>query len=101
MPLADNTAMFLGGSMMSFALPYGAFIVITGSLFFLFRSKHTGPKLRYLTTAAVTSIVTREPGPVPAPPVAAAEAETPEPEATEEAEATGEPDATAGSESEK
>lgn len=69
-PLADGPAMFFGGTIMSFALPYGAFIVITAALFFLFRARHSGPKLKYLTTDTVTSVLTREPGPVPAPPVA-------------------------------
>lgn len=70
MPLADDTAMFFGGSIMSFALPYGAFIVITAVLYFQFRARHSGPRLKYLTTDTVTSVLTREPGPVPAPPVA-------------------------------
>jgi hypothetical protein len=70
MPLADGPAMYFGGSIMTFALPYGAFIVAACALFFLFRTRHSGPKLKYTTTdAAFTSIGTREPGPVPAPPV--------------------------------
>jgi hypothetical protein len=60
-------AMFLGSSIMSFALPYGAFIVIAAGLFVAFRAKHSGPRLRYLSSAPVTSVITREPGPVPAP----------------------------------
>ena len=76
MPLADNTAMFFGGSIMTFALPYGAFIVITVALYLLFRARHSGPKLKYLATTSVTSVITREPGPVPAPPVTAAVPET-------------------------
>jgi hypothetical protein len=70
MPLADDTAMFFGSSIMTFALPYGAFIVAAVALYFLFRAKHTGPKLKYLaTTSSIASVTTREPGPVPAPPV--------------------------------
>jgi hypothetical protein len=65
--------MFFSTSIMTFALPYGAFIAAAAALYFLFRSKHTGPKLKYLaTTATITSVTTREPGPVPAPPVTAA-----------------------------
>jgi hypothetical protein len=59
--------MYLGGSMMTFALPYGAFIVIATALFFLYRRPHRGPRLKYLTSGAVSSVLTREPGPVPAP----------------------------------
>ena len=76
MPLADDTAMFFGSSIMTFALPYGAFIVAAAALYYLFRAKHTSPKLKYLaTSASVTSVTTREPGPVPAPPVTASAAE--------------------------
>jgi len=31
--VADGPAMYLGGSIMTFALPYGAFIVIATTLF--------------------------------------------------------------------
>jgi hypothetical protein len=98
--------MTFGGSIMSFALPLGAFIVISIVLYYLFRARHTGPKLKYLATASITSIATREPGPVPAPPVSAAAPETaaPEtaaPEAAAEPGTTAEPDTTAESESEK
>ena len=70
--LADGPAMYFGGTIMTFALPLGAFIVIAIALFYLFRSAHSGPKLRYLATASFTSVGTREPAPAPAPPVAAA-----------------------------
>ena len=80
--LADGPAMYLGGSIMTFALPYGAFIVIATVLFFLYRRPHYGPKLKYLTSGPVTSVLTREPGPVPAP--AAKPAEAPEPAAPAE-----------------
>jgi hypothetical protein len=69
--LADGPAMYFGGTIMTFALPMGAFIVITVALFYLFRSEHAGPRLKYLTTAPFTSVGTREPGPVPASPVIA------------------------------
>jgi hypothetical protein len=67
--LADGPAMYFGGTIMTFALPMGAFIVATIALFYLFRAQHSGPKLRYLAGAAFSSFGTREPGPVPAPPV--------------------------------
>jgi hypothetical protein len=75
--LADGTAMYFGGTIESFALPLAAVIVMVIVLFFLFRSNHPGLKLKYLTTASVNSIATREPGPAPAPPVAAVEVATP------------------------
>jgi hypothetical protein len=73
--------MYFGGTIMTFALPLGAFIVIAVALFYLFRAPHSGPKLRYLATDSFTSIGTREPGPVPAPPVAAAPSATAPPAA--------------------
>jgi hypothetical protein len=80
--------MYLGGSIMSFALPYGAFIVGALALFFLFRARHSGPRLKYLHTSDVTSVTTREPGPAPAPSVAADEAKVDsEPQAEAKAEA--------------
>jgi hypothetical protein len=74
--LADGPAMYFGGTIMTFALPMGAFIVATIALFYLFRANHTGPKLKYLTTAPFASFGTREPGPVPAPPAANVTTET-------------------------
>jgi hypothetical protein len=61
--------MYFGGTIMTFALPYGAFIVCTVTLFYLFKAKHSSPKLRYLASAFTTSVTTKEPGPAPAPPV--------------------------------
>jgi len=72
--LADGPAMYFGGTIMTFALPLGAFIVISIVLYYLFRSAHSGPKLKYLTTAPFASVGTREPGAAPAPGVAAAAA---------------------------
>ena len=83
MPLADGPAMYFGGTIMTFALPLGAFIVIAIALFYLFRSEHSGPKLKYLATESFVSVGTREPAPAPAPPVTAAV-----PEATADAEPT-------------
>jgi hypothetical protein len=82
MPLADGPAMYFGGTIMTFALPMGAFIVATVALFYLFRWQHAGPKLKYPTTANFSSFGTREPGPAPSPSVApveelAADPETP------------------------
>jgi hypothetical protein len=78
--LADGPAMYFGGTIMTFALPLGAFIVIAISLFFLFTAQHSGPKLKYRATAPFTSVGTREPGRVPAPPVAAVEVLAADPE---------------------
>ena len=64
--LADGPAMYFGGTIMTFALPMGAFIVITVALYYLFRAEHAGPRLKYLTTAPSASVGTREPGAVPA-----------------------------------
>jgi hypothetical protein len=78
--------MFFGGSIMSFALPMAAFIVIAGLLFYLYRRPHHNPRLKYMAPEVVTSVGTWEPGPIPAPapaPKAAADAapETVAPEA--------------------
>jgi hypothetical protein len=83
--------MYFGGSIETFALPFGAFIVIATALFFLFRGKHRVPRLKYMAPEEVASIETFEPGPVPAPsPRAAAAAATMAPEdAKAEAEAEG------------
>ena len=51
-PLADGPAMYFGGTIMTFALPLGAFIVISIVLFYLFRSAHSGPRLKYPTTGS-------------------------------------------------
>jgi hypothetical protein len=86
--------MYLGGSIMTFALPYAAFIVIATALFFVFRAKHHNPRLKYMSPEVVTSVGTREPGPVPAPVAKAAGPATVTPEAvpaeTEVAEAKAE-----------
>jgi hypothetical protein len=71
-PLADGPAMYFGGTIMTFALPLGAFIVISTALFYLFRSAHNGPRLKYPTTAPFASVGTREPGQAHAPAVVAA-----------------------------
>ena len=85
--------MYLGGSIMTFALPMAAFIVIAGLLFYAYRRPHHNPRLKYLAPETVTSVGTREPGPVPAPApkvAAAAAPATAVPEtAVPEAEAEG------------
>ena len=80
--LADGPAMYFGGTIMTFALPMGAFIVAAIVLFYLFRAQHSGPRLRYLAGAAFSSFGTREPGPVPAPPVASVTTEATAPQET-------------------
>ncbi|HEX4089477.1 MAG TPA: hypothetical protein VHZ33_12220 [Trebonia sp.] len=79
-PLADGPAMFFGSTIMTFALPYGAFIAATIALYYLFRARHAGPRLRWSggSAAEVTSVTTREPGPAPAPEVSIANAIAPE-----------------------
>jgi len=61
--------MYFGSTIMTFALPFGAFIVATIALYYLFRARHSGPRLRWSAGSAgqVASVTTREPGPVPAP----------------------------------
>ena len=88
--------MYFGGSVMTFALPYGAFIVIAVVLFYLYRRPHSGPRLKYLASGPVASLLTREPGPVPAPAATTPETAVPETVAPEtaEAEARAEDDAT-------
>jgi hypothetical protein len=58
--------MYFGGTIMTFALPMGALIVVTVAMYYLFRTEHAGPKLKYLQGAPFASFGTREPGPVPA-----------------------------------
>jgi hypothetical protein len=81
LPLADGPAMYFGGTIMTFALPLGAFIAAALALFFLLRARHSGPRLKYLTSAHIASVATREPGPAPAP--------APEARATEATELDG------------
>ena len=69
LPLADGPAQYFGSTIMTFALPYGAFIAAAIALFYLFRATHSGPRLRWSSDSAahVASVTTREPGPAPAP----------------------------------
>lgn len=68
-PLADGPAMFFGSTIMTFALPYGALIAAAVALFYLFRVRHSGPRLRWSSgsPATVASVTTWEPGPAAAP----------------------------------
>jgi hypothetical protein len=68
--------MFFGSTIMTFALPYGAFIAAAIALFYLFRARHSGPRLMWSAdrAAEVASVTTREPGPAPAPQVIATSA---------------------------
>jgi hypothetical protein len=72
-PLADGPAYYFGSTIMTFALPFGALIAAYAALFFLFRTTHSGPRLRWSSDSAahVASVTTREPGPAPAPEVIA------------------------------
>ena len=81
LPLADGPAMYFGSTIMTFALPYGAFIAATIALYYLFRARHSGPRLRWSAASAgqVTSVTTREPGPAPAPGVTTAMSALPVP----------------------
>jgi len=60
--LADGPTRYLGGSIETFALPYGAFIVIATVLYFIFKRPHSVPRMRYLTPAHQVAAGTREPG---------------------------------------
>jgi hypothetical protein len=73
LPLADGPAMYFGSTIMTFALPYGAFIAAAVALFYIFRARHSGPRLRWSadSSAQVASVTTREPGPALAPEVMA------------------------------
>jgi hypothetical protein len=63
--------MYFGSTIMTFALPYGAFIAAAIALFYIFRARHSGPRLRWSADSAaeIASVTTREPGPAPAPEV--------------------------------
>jgi len=74
LPLADGPAQYFGSTIMTFALPFGAFIAAAVALFYLFRARHSGPRLRWSggSDAPIASVTTFEPGPAPAPGVSAA-----------------------------
>jgi hypothetical protein len=60
--LADGPTRYLGGSIETFALPYGAFIVIAVSLYLIFKRPHSVPRMRYLAPEHQVATGTREPG---------------------------------------
>jgi hypothetical protein len=60
--LAEGPTRYLGGSIETWALPYGAFIVIATALYFIFKRPHSVPRMRYLTPAHQIAAGTREPG---------------------------------------
>lgn len=62
--LASGPDRYFGGTIETFALPYGAFIVISLALWYIFRHPHSVPKMKYLSPAHQTSLGTREPGTV-------------------------------------
>jgi hypothetical protein len=87
--------MYFSGTIMTFALPLGAFILISIVLFYLFRSAHSGPRLKYPTVAPFTSLGTREPGPAMAAAVVPEETAAPQTVVPEE---TAAPETTEGKE---
>jgi hypothetical protein len=100
--VASGPLRYLGGSIETFALPMGTFIVIAWVLFAIYRRPHGVPRLKYLRPAHQSALGTREPGiegPVVyvAPATVESAAAAPRAEAPAEAEtATAEP---AGAES--
>jgi hypothetical protein len=60
--VASGPLRYLGGSIETFALPMGAFIVAALVLFYIYRRPHGVPRLRYLRPAHQTALGTREPG---------------------------------------
>ena len=60
--IASGPLRYLGGSIETFALPMGTFIVIAWVLFYIYRRPHDVPRLKYLRPAHQVSLGTREPG---------------------------------------
>jgi hypothetical protein len=60
--IASGPLRYLGGSIETFALPMGTFIVIAWVLFYIYRRPHDVPRLKYLRPAHQTALGTREPG---------------------------------------
>jgi hypothetical protein len=60
--IASGPLRYLGGSIETFALPMGAFIVATLVLFNIYRRPHSVPRLKYLRPAYQVALGTREPG---------------------------------------
>lgn len=51
---------YLGGSILTFALPMGLFIVVAAILYVIYTRPHKLPGLRYLTSAHVAAVATPE-----------------------------------------
>jgi hypothetical protein len=60
--IASGPLRYLGGSIETFALPMGTFIVIALVLFYIYRRPHDVPRLKYLRPAHQIALGTREPG---------------------------------------
>jgi hypothetical protein len=60
--IASGPLRYLGGSIETFALPMGAFIVAAWVLFAIYRRPHSVPRLKYLRPAYQVALGTREPG---------------------------------------
>jgi len=100
--IASGPLRYLGGSIETFALPMGTFIVIALVLFYIYRRPHDVPRLKYLRPAHQVALGTREPGTEGlvylASATAAPAAAAPEAEAQAEAEAPVEAQAEAPAE---
>jgi hypothetical protein len=92
--VASGPLRYLGGSIETFALPMGTFIVAAWVLFAIYRRPHSVPRLKYLRPAHQVALGTREPGEEGLVYVASASAAsaTAAPEAVTEAEAPAEAD---------
>jgi hypothetical protein len=97
--IASGPLRYLGGSIETFALPMGTFIVIAWVLFYIYRRPHDVPRLKYLRPAHQVSLGTREPGTEGIVYIGSATAASataaPEAEAPAEAQAEGEAEAPA------
>jgi hypothetical protein len=60
--LSSGPDRYFGGTIETFALPYGAIILIGVALYYIFRRPHSVPRLKYLRPAHQASLGTREPG---------------------------------------
>jgi hypothetical protein len=77
--LAVGPANYFGGSIMTFALPCGLFIVVAAILFIIYKRPHTALSLRYLGSAQVVAVATPEtrmPPAAPSGPAGAAPADS-------------------------
>ena len=108
--IADGPTRYLGGSIMTFALPYGAFIIIALGLFYFFKRPHSVPRMMYLRPAHQTSVGTREPGgtavisvrgPIPAGAATSAQTTVPGGQPPNAAPTEGDPDHPSAAEGEK